>query len=82
VRQHGSDIGYNSGSGMVTVDGTGSTWNSGALDVGISGSGTLSITNGGKVSNGVSGFGEPHNTTIGIGTGSRVPSPWMAPAQR
>ena len=38
-------IGYNSGStGMVTVDGTGSTWtNSGTLYVGNSGGGTLNI---------------------------------------
>ena len=36
--------------GMVTVDGKGSTWtNSGSLDVGYGGSGTLNITNGGQV---------------------------------
>ena len=37
---------------MVTVDGAGSTWtNSGDLYVGNCGSGTLSISNGGSVSN-------------------------------
>ena len=45
-------IGYSSGSvGVVSVDGFGSTWNnSNNLYVGYSGSGTLSITNGGSVS--------------------------------
>ena len=39
-------------SGMVTVDGSGSTWtNSSDLYVGNSGSGTLTISNGGTVSN-------------------------------
>ena len=44
-------IGYYAGSkGTATVDGTGSTWtNSGGLDVGYSGGGTLNITNGGAV---------------------------------
>jgi len=44
-------IGDGAGStGMVTVDGTGSTWtNGGTLSVGNSGSGTLNITNGGIV---------------------------------
>ncbi len=45
-------VGNGTGStGMVTVDGAGSTWtNSGSLQVGNSGSGTLSITDGGAVS--------------------------------
>ena len=44
-------IGYRSGStGLVTVDGAGSNWiNAGAVYVGNSGGGTLSITNGGSV---------------------------------
>ena len=44
--------GYDSGAtGIVTVDGAGSTWtNSGYLNVGNSGSGTLNITDGGLVS--------------------------------
>ena len=38
------------GIGTVTVDGVGSTWNnSGALSMGISGTGTLNIQNGGVV---------------------------------
>jgi T5SS/PEP-CTERM-associated repeat protein/autotransporter-associated beta strand protein len=46
-------LGYNStGSGTVTVDGPGATWNnSGLLEVGYLGHGTLSIKNGGHVSN-------------------------------
>lgn len=48
-----SSVGHNAGAiGVVSVDGGGSIWNSqGALFVGNSGSGTLSITNGGTVSN-------------------------------
>ena len=51
---------------MVTVDGAGSTWtNSGDLYVGnYYGSGTLSITNGGSVSNA--------NGYIGCSSGSPV----------
>ena len=47
-------IGADPGStGAVTVDGAGSTWtNSGDLYVGNSGTGTLTIRNGGTVSNG------------------------------
>jgi T5SS/PEP-CTERM-associated repeat protein len=44
-------VGYNPGSrGLVAVDGAGSAWNNGdSLDVGYSGSGTLSIAGGGGV---------------------------------
>ncbi|MGY8664065.1 autotransporter domain-containing protein [Bradyrhizobium sp. UFLA05-109] len=47
----GAYIGYNAGStGSVTVDGTGSSWtNSGYLFVGVSGTGALTIKNGGTV---------------------------------
>lgn len=46
-------VGINSGStGTVTVDGTGSDWTStGSITIGLAGTGTLSISNGGKVSN-------------------------------
>ena len=46
-------VGINSGStGTVTVDGTGSNWTSiGSITIGLAGAGTLSISNGGKVSN-------------------------------
>ncbi|MDX8493023.1 autotransporter outer membrane beta-barrel domain-containing protein [Mesorhizobium sp. VK22B] len=46
-------IAYGDGStGIVTVDGAGSSWtNFGNLDVGSSGTGTLTVQNGGKVSN-------------------------------
>ncbi len=50
-----SYIGYEAGAtGEVTVDGSGSTWTNifFDLDVGVSGQGTLNITNGGAVSNG------------------------------
>ena len=44
--------GYETWSGTVTVDGTGSSWaNSGSLVVGNSDTGTLTIRNGGAVSN-------------------------------
>ena len=62
VNSGDSWIGRNAGStGKVTVDGNGSTWTnapnsysdaSGSLYVGNSGSGTLTISNGGKVSSG------------------------------
>ena len=48
-------IGFSS-TGTVTVDGTGSTWNSGRLFVGGS-NGTLNITNGGAVSNDIAYVG-------------------------
>jgi T5SS/PEP-CTERM-associated repeat protein len=52
--QCGALIGYNSGSkGVVTVDGPGSTWSNGSVCIGRSGSGVLSITNGGSVVTGV-----------------------------
>jgi T5SS/PEP-CTERM-associated repeat protein len=46
-------LGYDkTGAGIVTVDGTGSTWTSAwDINTGYSGAGTLTITNGGKVSN-------------------------------
>ena len=48
-----SDIGSGTSSsmGVVTVDGAGSTWTSVELNVGVEGTGTLSITGGGAVSN-------------------------------
>ena len=64
----GTDIGNVAGSqGAVTVTGAGSSWtNSGLLSVGTSGTGTLTIANGGVVSNGgASGF-------IAYTNGSRV----------
>ncbi|MFX5693160.1 hypothetical protein ABTE17_21000, partial [Acinetobacter baumannii] len=52
-------IGFKSGStGTVTVDGSGSTWaNGNALYVGMSGAGTLTIQNGGSVSNTIGWIG-------------------------
>lgn len=51
-------IGKNTGStGIVTVDGSGSSWtNSSSLAVGLSGDGTLTISNGGAVSNANNGI--------------------------
>jgi T5SS/PEP-CTERM-associated repeat protein len=68
-------IGYNSGSmGAMKVDGAGSTWtNCSDLYVGVSGSGTLSITGGGDVSDTVghigSGGGSMGSVAV-IGAGS------------
>jgi fibronectin-binding autotransporter adhesin len=53
-------VGYRSGSaGVAIVAGSGSTWNAnnGDLNVGYSGSGTLSITGGGSVTSGVGRIG-------------------------
>ncbi len=68
-------IGYNTGStGVVTVDGAGATWtNHSALIVGIFGSGTLKITNGGVVSNIYGYIGDISNSMGAVtvdGTGS------------
>src|SRR4051794_41011391 len=46
-----------SASGLVTVTGTGSTWNSGSVFVGNSGAGTLTINSGGKVAGGLGEIG-------------------------
>ena len=57
-------VGYQNGSaGMTTVTGTGSTWQVGPLYVGNSGSGTLSITDGGSVSSGFCGIGHNAGST-------------------
>jgi T5SS/PEP-CTERM-associated repeat protein len=63
-------IGRDSGStGVVTVNGVGSIWNnSGDLSVGSSGSGTLSITDGGSVIN--SNSGPDPSAYIGRNSGS------------
>ena len=61
--------------GAVTVDGSGSAWNNnGALWVGFSDNGTLSITGGGAVSDTDSYIGYGYVTTNKVtvdGTGSR-----------
>ena len=61
------------GSGLVSVTGSGSTWASTYLYIGNSGSGTLSITNGGSVSVGNSYIGNYAGSTGVVmvdGTGS------------
>ncbi len=51
--------------GVVTVDGVGSTWmNSSTLNVGFLGSGVLNITNGGVVSNGDGHIGRACDLTL------------------
>ncbi|MES2028025.1 MAG: autotransporter outer membrane beta-barrel domain-containing protein, partial [Pseudomonadota bacterium] len=67
-------LGFNAGStGTATVDGVGSAWtNSGDLYLGFNGAGTLTIRNGGAVSNGISwlGFGVGSGTATVDGVGS------------
>ncbi|MBE3098135.1 MAG: autotransporter-associated beta strand repeat-containing protein, partial [Planctomycetes bacterium] len=72
-------LGWSSGasaaSGTATVDGIGSKWtNSGDLYVGLSGTGTLNILNGGQVSN-AAGYlglwGSPSGTATVDGIGSK-----------
>ncbi len=67
---YGSVIAWLAGStGDATVDGIGSTWTSNCdFNVGYSGSGTLSITNGGSVS---SGFSGTYNFGSYIGTNAK-----------
>ena len=66
-------IGFHSGStGTVTVDGTGSTWITTNLRVGIWGTGTLNITNGGRV-NSIANTAYPSATLfcdLGVSAGS------------
>jgi T5SS/PEP-CTERM-associated repeat protein len=71
-------IGENSGSnGVVTVDGTGSTWTN-ILDIyiAIQGTGTLSITNGGSVTNEIGLIGISPLST-GVVTVSGTGSKWI-----
>jgi T5SS/PEP-CTERM-associated repeat protein len=72
-----STIGTAAGStGNVTVTGAGSTWtNSSALDLGVDGSGTLNVLNGGHVSNTVGNFGLNAGST-GTATVSGIGSSW------
>lgn len=60
------DANGNDAIGTVTVDGAGSTWtHSGNLTVGRDGTGTLSVTNGGSVSN---DYGTIGNSSTGTGS--------------
>ena len=73
-----SDHGYigfsSNGEGTVTVTGTGSTWtNSANLFVGVEGTGTLNVEDGGAVSNGNGSIGQSpggNGTVTVTGTGS------------
>ncbi|MCD4699601.1 MAG: PEP-CTERM sorting domain-containing protein [Phycisphaerae bacterium] len=75
-------IGYKAGAtGVVTVDGSGSTWASGDLNVGCSGQGTLNITNGGTVSNTASYIGLDSGSTGVVtvdGGGSTLTCGWLS----
>ena len=67
-------LGFQStGSGTVTVDGVGSTWNSAVTYIGHSGSGQLNVTNGGTVSSIQDWVGYQPGSSGGVkvdGTGS------------
>ena len=71
-----SYIGYNSGStGIVTVDGSGSTWTNGyTIFIGNfgSGSGTLNVSNGGSVSSSYLYVGDYGSGTLNISNGGNV----------
>ncbi|WP_051311099.1 autotransporter domain-containing protein [Bradyrhizobium sp. Cp5.3] len=71
-------IGMNSGAtGTVTVDGAGSSWTDGAnLFVGQSGTGTLTISNGGAVSNGADGHIGANSGATGTVTVAGAGSSW------
>ncbi|MBR0844244.1 autotransporter domain-containing protein [Bradyrhizobium liaoningense] len=71
-------IGMNSGAtGTVTVDGAGSSWTDGAnLFVGQSGTGTLTISNGGTVSNGADGHIGANSGATGTVTVAGAGSSW------
>ena len=75
---YGGYIGYSPGStGVVTVSGSGSTWNnSGELDVGSQGNGTLTITGGGAVGIGGPGYIGLYDGSTGVVTVSGTRSTW------
>jgi len=68
VSNSDADIGfYGSGVGTATVDGVGSTWtNSGVVNLGFIGEGTLNVLNGGAVSSrsGLLGYGGGGTVTV------------------
>ncbi|HBO43415.1 MAG TPA: hypothetical protein DD670_05690, partial [Planctomycetaceae bacterium] len=72
-------MGYASGStGQVNVSGAGSTWtNTGALYVGRAGGGSVTISNGGKVSSSVGRVGELAGSTGSVIV-SGIGSTWTA----
>jgi fibronectin-binding autotransporter adhesin len=74
---YSSFIGYNSGStGMATVSDTGSKWtSSGTLSIGYGGSGTLTVANGGSVSN-TFGFLSYNTSSTGLASISGTGSTW------
>ncbi|PJG52832.1 autotransporter outer membrane beta-barrel domain-containing protein [Bradyrhizobium forestalis] len=80
IVSNGADayIGMNSGAiGTVTVDGAGSSWTDGAnLFVGQSGTGTLTISNGGAVSNGADGHIGANAGATGTVTVAGAGSSW------
>jgi T5SS/PEP-CTERM-associated repeat protein len=71
-------IGSCSGStGVVTVDGIGSTWTNGSgIDVGSSGDGTLNITGGGDVSDGYDSRIGHRSGSVGVVTVDGTGSTW------
>jgi T5SS/PEP-CTERM-associated repeat protein len=78
-------LGLNAGtSGTISVDGVGSTWSGtaldGGLDIGLTGSGTLNVTNGGKVTTNVYGMSIADNATTGTVNVSGSGSTWSVTA--
>ena len=70
-------IGYSGSTGVVTVDGTGSTWTNGSgIDVGNSGDGTLNITGGGTVSAGYESHIGDNSGSVGVVTVDGTGSTW------
>ena len=63
VNSNSGWIGYDGSTGIATVDGPGSTWNTGALEIGNWGTGTLNITHGATVNS--------SNADIGFGVNSK-----------
>lgn len=80
VVTNGADgfIGVNAGAtGTVTIDGAGSSWtDAGNLFVGQAGTGTLMVSNGGTVSNGVDGYIGANSGATGTVTVTGTGSSW------
>jgi T5SS/PEP-CTERM-associated repeat protein len=73
VKSYSGEMGERAGStGIVTVDGAGTRWDTATLSVGLSGQGTLSITGGGTVSASSLSISSGSVLAIDVGRGSRL----------
>ncbi len=70
--------GWPGGSGLLNVDGTGSTWSSTILVVGMNGGGDMNITNGGQAFSSFEGYVGMLDQSTGIATIDGAGSLWQS----